>query len=91
VESPRRYSAETLAQLAGASTDIACECPRHLVDLIRSLEAFEDYSASCENRDDKDAALHRHLRDTAIAGRALLEEALSRVVVHENLALASDS
>lgn len=85
----RRYSREALARIAGMSTDIACECPRHLADLIMSLEAFEDYSASCVNRNDRDAALHRHLQETAIAGRALLEEALSRVVAHEDISLTA--
>jgi hypothetical protein len=78
-----RWSTETLARVIGMSSSVACECPRHLADLIMSLTAFEEYSAACENRDDKDAALHGYLRRTAGASRRLFEDALVRVAAHE--------
>jgi len=81
----RRWGREALARIAGAANSIACECPRHLADLILSLDAFEAYSASCESRDDKDTALHHYLRVTAATSRALFEEALARVAEHEGL------
>jgi DNA-binding transcriptional MerR regulator len=84
---PRRFSSEQLARMAGIASTIACECPRHLADLILGLDAFEQYSANCENRDDKDAALHRYLRITAACGRALFEDALARVAEHEGIEL----
>jgi DNA-binding transcriptional MerR regulator len=80
-----RWSTETLARVIGMSSSVACECPRHLADLIMSLTAFEEYSAACENREDKDAALHRYLRRTAGASRRLFEDALVRVAEHEGL------
>ena len=82
---PPRWSRDTLARVAGMSNSIACECPRHLADLIMSLCSFEDYSAACENRDDKDAALHHHLKLTAATSRSLFEDALRRVAGHEGL------
>jgi len=85
----RRFSSEQLARVAGAAGTIACECPRHLADLILGLDAFEQYSARCESRDDQDAALHRHLRITAATSRALFEDALERVAAHEGIALPS--
>jgi DNA-binding transcriptional MerR regulator len=81
----RRWSNATLARFAGVSTSVACECPRHLADLLMSLTAFEDYSAQCENRDDEDAVLHHYLRVTAATSRALFEDALERVARHDGL------
>jgi DNA-binding transcriptional MerR regulator len=83
----RRWSREELARIAGMSNSILCECPHHLADLIMSLDAFEEYSASCASRDDKDRDLHRFLRLTAASGRAMLEQALQRVAEHEGLDL----
>jgi hypothetical protein len=85
----RRFSSEQLARVAGTATTIACECPRHLAELILGLDAFEQYSARCESRDDQDAALHHHLRITAATSRALFEDALERVAAHEGIALPS--
>lgn len=84
---PRHFTSEQLARVTGVANTIACECPRHLADLILGLDAFEQYSLTCENRDDKDAALHHFLRITAASSRALLEDALERVARHEGIEL----
>jgi hypothetical protein len=57
----------------------------HLSDLIKSLVAFEIYSAECENKNDKDAELHAFLHATTAQSRALLEDALSHVIRFENI------
>jgi DNA-binding transcriptional MerR regulator len=82
---PRRYSDETLARLAGMSTTIKCECPRHLAELIASLTAFEKYSNECESRNAKDAALHAYLSSTASRARSMVESALDQVIEAENI------
>lgn len=84
----RRYSDETLALVASADTPVQCECPHHLVDLIRSLLAFETYSAECVNREPADARLHELLHATAAQARSLLEDALTRVAEAEGIAFA---
>ena len=84
-----RFDERTLAQLAQISTTVRCECPRHLVDLLLSLRAFELYSAECENRSPADAELHRHLGRVAGSARALFEEALVRVAQAEGIPLPS--
>jgi DNA-binding transcriptional MerR regulator len=81
----RRFSSAQLATLARASTAIDCECPHHLAQLVGDLTAFEIYSATCENRDDQDAALHRYLHQTTARARALIEEALERVALAEGI------
>ncbi len=83
---PRRYSDENLAAIAGRSSTIACECPRHLADLIRQLSSFEQYSDDCMSRTPADAALHRYLAEVANRGRAMFELALERVVREERWA-----
>ena len=83
----RRYSDEMLAKLAGISSTIKCECPRHLAELITSLSAFEKYSSECESRSLKDAELHSYLNTTASQARHMFETALSLVIEAENIEL----
>lgn len=82
-----RFDEHALARLAQTSGAVRCECPRHVVDLLLSLGAFERYSAECENRSRADAELHRHLARVAGAARALFEEALVRVAQAEGISL----
>jgi DNA-binding transcriptional MerR regulator len=84
---PRRFKTAELTRLASVSTTIQCECPRHLVDLVLSLSAFETYSAECENRSREDAALHAHLNAVTAQARDLLEQALEHVVDLERIDL----
>ncbi|NNJ95509.1 MAG: MerR family transcriptional regulator [Halobacteria archaeon] len=83
--SPRRYSNETLSRLAQVSPAMKCECPRHLAELITDLVAFERYSAECENRNSKDAALHAYLHATTSQARDLIENALAHVIEVEGI------
>jgi DNA-binding transcriptional MerR regulator len=84
---PPRFDEQALAQLAQAATAVRCECPRHVVELLLDLGAFERYSAECENRSRADAALHRDLARVASRARLLFEEALLRVARAEGIAL----
>jgi DNA-binding transcriptional MerR regulator len=82
---PRRFDGATLERIASSSTTIKCECPHHLVELVRSLAAFEKYSEQCENRNAADAALHVYLHEMTARARAMMEEALDRVAQMEKL------
>ena len=84
---PRRFDDRSLARIARALTTLYCECPRHVVELLRSLDAFEHYSAQCANRDPSDAELHRHLQRVAGCARAMFEDALVRIARAEKVAL----
>jgi len=84
---PSRFSDEALVELAEMPSAVACECPRHLAELVMQLVGFERYSAECGSRSPADAALHRHLSQLAGTARALFEEALERVVIEEGLVL----
>ena len=84
---PRRFDDATLTDFAGMSSTIACECPRHVAELLLQLSNFEAYSADCENLSPADAVLHAYLRRVAGASRALFESALERVAIQEGLML----
>jgi len=84
---PRRFDDATLTDFAGLSSTIACECPRHVAELLMQLSNFEAYSANCENLSPADAALHAYLKRVAGASRGLFEAALERVAIHEGLML----
>ena len=87
---PARFDAPTLARFASQSRTVDCECPRHLADLVLNLSSFEQYSAQCASRSPADAALHRELEHAAGHARALIEQALEKVVVAEGLLEPSD-
>lgn len=82
---PRRWDDAALADIAGLSSTIACECPRHVAEILMQLTHFEAYSAECRNRSPADAELHAYLAGVAASARAKFEEALERVAVHEGL------
>ena len=83
----RRFTPEQLAAIVALQPTIACECPRHLADLISSLAAFERYSGECEHRSPADAHIHRELQRMATAARGLVEAGLERVLAFEGVVL----
>ena len=86
---PRRWDDAQLTDFAGLSSTIACECPHHVAELLMQLSHFEAYSAECADSSHADAQLHGFLRHVASTSRALFEDALERVAVHEGLLVPS--
>ena len=83
----RRYTNAQLAQIAALPSSIACECPRHVSSLLSVLNEFEDYSSECEDLKPGDAELHRFLNQIAGRARSLMEQAMARVIEHEQIDL----
>ena len=83
----RKYSDETLARVAGISTNVLCECPRHVAELISQLASFEAYSQECLNKNAEDAHLHAYLRSISGSARSLFENALEKIAQHEGIDL----
>ncbi len=83
----RKYSDATLTRVAGISSSVLCECPRHVAELITQLASFEQYSQECLNSNADDAHLHAYLRMVSGSARALFERALERVAEHEGISL----
>ena len=85
---PRKYDDAALARVAAISTNVLCECPRHVAEIIAQLVSFEQYSQECLNKSSEDAHLHAYLRSVSGSARALFEHALERVAAHEGLVLS---
>ena len=88
---PRKYSDETLSRVAGISSSMLCECPRHVAELIAQLASFEQYSQECLSKNDEDAHLHAYLHAISGSARALFERGLEMVARHENISLEADT
>ena len=86
----RSIDEQVLDYLSLIETSVECECPKHLVDIIRTLNRFEDYCVSCENRNDADAALHVALRATTATARASFEQSLVEVIENEEIELPQE-
>ena len=84
---PRRFSDDALARLAVMPSPVACECLRHMAEIVAQLAGFERYSQDCSSTGPADAALHRQLNRTAGKARTMVEQALQRVVDDERLEL----
>lgn len=84
---PRKYSDQTLMRVAGISTNVLCECPKHVAELIAQLASFEQYSQECLNNSAEDAHLHAQLSAISGSARALFERALEMVAQHEGISL----
>lgn len=84
---PRHFTDESLAWLAEIPSNVLCECPRHLAELVTQLAGFERYSSECSSRNPADAAMHRQLTHLAGATRTLFERALLQVVADEGITM----
>lgn len=83
----RKYSDAALLKISQISTQVLCECPRHVADIIGLLCHFEQYSQECLNKNAEDAHMHAYLKSVAGSSRALFEQAMEALARHENIDL----
>ena len=83
----RKYSEATLSRVTGISTNVLCECPRHVAELIAQLASFEEYSQDCLNNSAEDAHLHAYLASISGSARVLFENALEKIAQLEGIDL----
>lgn len=88
VISQRKYSDKTLHRVASISTNVLCECPRHVAEIISQLISFEQYSHECLNKSSEDAHLHAYLSSVSGSARTLFESALEVIAKHEGINLS---
>jgi hypothetical protein len=79
----RRYNDAQLAALQDVRSAIDCECPNQVADLVLTLTAFETYSAQCQNKNEKDAQMHRLL--ARVTGHARAVYGLKELCAFENI------
>ena len=84
---PRKYDNIELMRVANISTNVLCECPKHVSEIITQLASFEKYSHECLNNSTEDAHLHAYLSSVSGSARALFESALEMVAKHEGIKL----
>lgn len=87
VISSRKYSDSVLTKISAISTNVLCECPRHVAELISQLASFEEYSQECLNKSSQDAHLHAYLHSISGSARSLFENALEKIALHEGINL----
>jgi hypothetical protein len=84
---PRKYDDMALLRVTGISSQVLCECPQHVAELITQLARFEQYSLDCLNKSTEDARIHAQLSAISGTARAMFEDALEMVAQHEGIDL----
>ncbi|RTZ41493.1 MerR family transcriptional regulator [Candidimonas sp. SYP-B2681] len=84
-----RFDEDALFTITAAGSGLACECPKHLADVLLMVGSFERYSAQCASRNADDAQLHHDLEHAAGHARAILEAAMERLARADGLPLPS--
>lgn len=79
----RRFDDLQLAALQDIESKVDCECPNQVADLVLALNAFETYSAHCQNKNEKDAGMHRLLARVTGHARAVMEYGLKELCAFE--------
>lgn len=85
----RRYNEMQLAALQDIRSIVDCECPNQVADLVLQLSAFETYSAQCQNKNEKDAQMHRLLARVTGHARAVMEYGLKELCAFEGIDAAA--
>jgi transposase-like protein len=73
---PRLFEEKALSEARKLKKVLDCECPQHIVDLVRALADFEEYSTNCSAENWQDASLHACVYAYAGQARWLMEKAL---------------
>ncbi len=81
----RVFSDIELSKIATIQTNVNCECPHHLAQILTNLVAFETYSKNCEDSNDDDAKLHAELYDVTASARTAFEIILEKILTLENI------
>lgn len=82
-----RYSMAQLGRLKEIESAVECECPNHLADILTHLVSFERYSADCSSKNEADRAIHEMLHRETARARVIMEDALAKLLVHEQVEL----
>ncbi len=81
----RRFEDAQLVELAELPSAIACECRRHVAEIVMKLAGFERYSRECLVGNPADARLHQRLSALAESTRGMFELTLEQILAEEAL------
>ena len=68
---------EAMKEFEKRGTSVSCECPEHLVGLLRSVKEFTKYQENCLIEKPQDEVIHNWLKATSVN----LEHLLSSTIV----------
>ncbi len=88
---PRLFDEKSLSLLAKVPNAVDCECPRHIVSLVRALADFEEYSAGCSVESWRDASMHACVYAYSGQARWLMEKALALIAEAHDIEEVKDS
>lgn len=68
---------EAMERFAKLGNNVSCECPAHLVELLKAVKEFTHYQESCLKEKPGDELVHNWLKSTSLN----LEHLLSGTIV----------
>lgn len=81
----RRFTPQALEFISRIESNIGCECPRHIAQMVEQLASFEQYSLECLSLNPKDQHVHKMLTHVASQTLSQFEHALQEVIMHEKI------
>lgn len=79
------FSDEQLLAICEFANVIACECPAHLIGLLRSVREFRSYTSDCVKTFPEDAATHQWLSQEVSHVEMMLSQIIFEFMQRENL------
>ena len=89
-------SDEAIEALKKRAPDVSCQCPTHLIDIFRSIQAFTEYQKNCLNSKPQDELIHKWLESTGlnlehILSNSIITLARMEGMIDENNQIIGDS
>lgn len=69
---------EALSKLEAHGASVSCECPRHLVDILKLVQEFTEYQKNCLQEKPQDKATH----DWLLSSSKSMEHFISGTIVN---------
>lgn len=70
-------TAQAMEKFERLGNSVSCECPAHLVQLLRSVKEFTEYQENCIKEKPSDELVHNWLKSTSLN----LEHLLSGTII----------
>jgi hypothetical protein len=82
-EEGNRLSTHALEQLSAHADMIQCECPTHLISILRQVRAFAAYTNDCIEKYPADAKTHKWLFSSAQNLDSLISSTIAQLARFE--------
>ncbi len=76
---------EAMEKFEKLGNSVSCECPAHLVQLLRSVKEFTEYQENCIREKPSDELVHNWLKSTSLNLEHLLSGTIMSLVRMEGL------